>query len=160
MTKNTINQICEKLTILADNYAEQERTLRGLIAIIRAAKDEEEPKVVNTLPEDKIGVIERLLKELIEKKEGKSGPFPERFPYDTHPYLSPKPGDQPGWWHDQPFCNLCGSSTIHSDPSIFPNGSSFIGGSSITVVPCSSPSEQQIIYADPRGIHITGKEMK
>ena len=159
MTKNTINQICDKLTTLADNFAEQERTIRGLIAVIRAAKDEDEPKVVNTLPEDQLGVIERLLKELIEKKEGKSGPFPERFPYDTHPYLSPKPGDQPGWWNNQPFCNPC-NSTVYSDPSIFPNGSSFIGGSSITVVPCSSPSEQQIIYADSRGIHITGKETK
>lgn len=159
MTKNTINQICDKLTILADNFAEQERTLRGLIAVIRAAKDEDEPKVVNTLPEDQLGAIERLLKELIEKKEGKSGPFPERFPYDTHPHLSPKPGDYPGWWNNQPFCNPC-SSVIYSDPSIFPNGSSFIGGGSITVVPCSSPSEQQIVYADSRGTHITGKEMK
>jgi hypothetical protein len=159
MTKNTINQICDKLTTLADNFAEQERTLRGLIAVIRTAKDEDEPKVVNTLPEDKIGVIERLLKELLEKKEGKSSPFPGQFPFDTHPHISPKVGDQPGWWNNQPFCNPC-NSTVYSDPSIFPNGSSFIGGSSITVTPCSNPSDQQIVYADSRGTHITGKEMK
>lgn len=159
MTKNTINQICDKLTDMADNFAEQERILRGLIAVIRASQDDKEPKVINMLPEDKLGVIERLMRELLEQKEGKSGPFPGQFPFDTHPHISPKVGEQPGWWNNQPLCNPC-NSTVYSDPSIFPNGSSFIGGSSITVVPCSSPSEQQIIYADSRGIHITGKETK
>jgi len=156
MTKNTINQICEKLTVLADNCAEQERTIRGLIAIIRASKDEK-PEVINTIPDEKLSVIEQLLRELKEKRsEDKK---PDRFPFDTHPHITPYVGDQPGWWNNQPFCTPC-SSVIYSDPNRFPNGSSFIGGSSITVVPCSSPSEQQIIYADSRGTHITGKEMK
>ena len=79
MTKNTINQICDKLTDMADNFAEQERILRGLIAVIRSSQDDKEPKVINTLPEDKLGVIEKLIRELIEQKEGKSAHFPVSF---------------------------------------------------------------------------------
>lgn len=153
MTKNTINQICDKLTTLADNFAEQERTLRGLIAIIRAAKDEDEPKVVNTLPEDKLGVIERLLKELMEKKEGKSGPFPERFPFDTHPHVTPYVGDQPGWMQYGP------QSVQSSKPELWQQGQPINPfGGTISVVPCSSPANQQIIYADANGTHIVKKE--
>ena len=159
MTKNTINQICDKLTDMADNFAEQERILRGLIAVIRSSQDDTEPKVINTLPEDKLGVIEKLMRELLEQKEGKSGPFPGQFPFDTHPHLSPKVGDPPGWWNNQPWCTPC-SSVVYSDPKIFPNGSSFIGGGSITVVPCSNPSDQKIVYADSNGTHIVEKDQK
>ena len=44
MTKNTINQICDKLTDMADNFAEQERILRGLIAVIRSSQDDKDQK--------------------------------------------------------------------------------------------------------------------
>jgi hypothetical protein len=152
MTKNTINQICEKLTILADNYAEQERTLRGLIAVIRAAKDEDEPKVVNTLPEDKLGTIERLLKELMEKKEGKSGPFQERFPFDTHPHVTPYVGDQPGWMQYGPQCIQSSKPELWHGQPLSPMGAT------ISVVPCSSPSDQKIIYADANGTHVTTRK--
>lgn len=145
MNKNTINQICDKLIMLADNYAEQERILRSLEALVRSLKDEsKEDKPINK-KEDQLDIIERLLREMNQK--------PKEFPFDTHPYLNPKVGDQPGWWNNQPFCNPC-NSTVYSDPSIFPNGSSFIGGGSITVVPCSNPPDQQIIYADAKGVHI------
>lgn len=151
MNKNTINQICDKLIMLADNFAEQERILRALEALVRSLKDDaNDTKQPLNQPEDKLGNIEKLLKELMEQKEGKGTSYPKQWPYDTHPNLNPKVGDQPGWWKNQPWC----SPVIYSDPNIFPNGSSFIGGSSITVVPCSNPSDQQIVYADTKGVHI------
>lgn len=150
MNKNTINQICDKLIMLADNYAEQERILRSLEALVRSLKDEaKDTKQPTNTQDDRLDIIERLLREMNQKRET----YPKEFPFDTHPYLSPKPGDQPGWWNNQPFCNPC-STLIYSDPSTFPNGSSFIGGGSITVVPCSNPPDQQIIYADAKGVHI------
>ena len=151
MTKNTINQICDKLTTLADNCAEQERILRGLIAVIRAAKDEKEPQIINTQPDDKLSVIEKLLKELMEKKEGERTPFP----YDTHPHITPYVGDQPGWMKYGPQC------IQSSRPELWQPGQPFSPfGSTISVVPCSSPATQQIVYADSNGVHVTTKEQK
>ena len=72
MNKNTINQICDKLIMLADNFAEQERILRALEALVRSLKDDtKDAKQPLNQPEDKLGNIEKLLKELMEQKEGK-----------------------------------------------------------------------------------------
>ena len=149
MNKNTINQICDKLIMLADNYAEQERILRSLESLVRSLKDEAREDKPSNKKEDQLDIIERLLREMNQKRET----YPKEFPFDTHPHLNPKVGDPPGWWKNQPLCNPC-SSVIYSDHNIFPNGSSFIGGGSITVVPCSNPPDQQIIYADAKGVHI------
>lgn len=153
MTKNTINQICDKLTDMADNFAEQERILRGLVAVLRASKDEEEPKVINTLPEDKLGVIEKLIRELKEQKEGKPSPFPGQFPFDTHPHITPYVGDQPGWMQYGP------QAVQSSKPELWQQGQPVTPfGGTISVIPCSSPTTQQIIYADANGTHIVKKE--
>lgn len=147
MNKNTINQICDKLIMLADNFAEQERILRALEALVRSLKDDtKDTKQPLNQPEDKLGNIEKLLKELMEQKEGKGTEYPKQWPFDTHPYINKGPFISPGPWS--------GSGVIYSDPNIFPSGSSFIGGGSITVVPCSNPSDQQIVYADTKGVHI------
>ena len=148
MNKNTINQICDKLIMLADNYAEQERILRSLEALVRSLKDEaKDTKQPLNQPDDKLGNIEKLLKELMEQKEGKGTSYPKQWPYDTHPYLNPKVGDQPGWWNQGPWCG--GGETIQ-----LPSNTPRVYGSSITVVPCSNPSDQQIVYADTKGVHI------
>ena len=147
MNKNTINQICDKLIMLADNFAEQERILRALEALVRSLKDDtKDAKQPLNQPEDKLGNIEKLLKELMEQKEGKGISYPKQWPYDTHPYLNPKVGDQPGWWNQGPYC---GGDTIQ-----LPSDTPRVYGSPITVVPCSNPSDQQIVYADTKGVHI------
>ena len=144
MNKNTINQICDKLIMLADNYAEQERILRSLEALVRSLKDEaKDTKQPTNTQDDRLDVIERLLREMNQKREV----YPKDFPFDTHPYLNPKVGDQPGWWNQGPWCG--GGETIQ-----LPSNTPRVYGSSITVVPCSNPSDQQIVYADTKGVHI------
>jgi len=145
MNKNTINQICDKLIMLADNYAEQERILRSLEALVRRSlKDEaKDTKQPTNTQDDRLDTIERLLREMNRKKEV----YPKDFPFDTHPYLNPKVGDQPGWWNQGPWCG--GGETIQ-----LPSNTPRVYGSSITVVPCSNPSDQQIVYADTKGVHI------
>ena len=144
MNKNTINQICDKLIMLADNYAEQERILRSLEALVRSLKDEaKDTKQPTNTQDDRLDTIERLLREMNRKKEV----YPKDFPFDTHPYLNPKVGDQPGWWNQGPWCG--GGETIQ-----LPINTPRVYGSSITVVPCSNPSDQQIVYADTKGVHI------
>jgi len=144
MNKNTINQICDKLIMLADNYAEQERILRSLEALVRSLKDEaKDTKQPTNTQDDRLDTIERLLREMNRKKEV----YPKDFPFDTHPYLNPKVGDQPGWWNQGPWCG--GGETIQ-----LPSNTPRVYGSSITVVPCSNPSDQQIVYADTKGVHI------
>lgn len=144
MNKNTINQICDKLIMLADNYAEQERILRSLEALVRSLKDEaKDTKQPTNTQDDRLDVIERLLREMNQKKET----YPKDYPFDTHPYLNPKIGDQPGWWNQGPWCG--GGETIQ-----LPSNTPKVYGSSITVVPCSNPSDQQIVYADTKGVHI------
>ena len=140
MNKNTINQICDKLIMLADNFAEQERILRALEALVRSLKDDtKDTKQPLNQPEDKLGNIEKLLKELMEQKEGKGTEYPKQWPFDTHPYINKGPFISPGPWS--------GSGVVYENPKA-------IYGSSITVVPCSNPSDQQIVYADTKGVHI------
>ena len=130
--------------MLADNYAEQERILRSLEALVRSLKDEaKDTKQPTNTQDDRLDVIERLLREMNQKKET----YPKDFPFDTHPYLNPKVGDQPGWWYQGPWCG--GGETIQ-----LPSNTPKVYGSSITVVPCSNPPDQQIIYADAKGVHI------
>lgn len=93
MDKQTVNRICDSLTSLADNLAEQERIVRGLEAHIRSLKYEVtlEELEKKTPDADRWDRLEKLLKEALEGAKTKD----KGSPYINTPFPNPGPSDWP-----------------------------------------------------------------
>lgn len=127
MTKSEINQICDKLTQFADNCAEQERIIRGIVAVLRSSKED---KTITNKPDDNTWAdrIERLLKEAEERSKQQNI---WKYPFDTHPY--------------PPYIN-----NTPCDPVYPGNVGPITCDGSIGKTPISQP----VVYANSNGIHI------
>ena len=113
MNKQTTNRIVDLLSKLADNLAEQERTVRALATEIQTLKYDVTPEeLAKPAKEDTMTSIERLLKELLEEKKQQK----PKFPFDTHPYppyldYLLKPVEPICGGKGLPQVNLCTNST-------------------------------------------------
>jgi len=91
MTKQTVNQICDQLTKLADNFAENERIIRALTETIRLMKYDVTKEELEKRPMgDEFEEIKRMLRELQServKRDYIDSPF--TYPGPAYPMRMP-----------------------------------------------------------------------